>query len=126
MAANEMTSHERAADRRIDAVAWGLFFVWIGIALLTRVGWGVGLVGVGALTLGAQAWRKYVGVRVDRFSLVVGALFALIGIWNLFQVRVELVPLLFIAVGVALLTSTWRTRTSGGGTDAGAPAHPRA
>ena len=40
-----------------EAVAWGLFFVWIGVAFLTDIRWGVGFLGVGVITLGAQAAR---------------------------------------------------------------------
>jgi hypothetical protein len=101
-----LVSDEHSLDRKIDAAGWGFLFLWIGVALLARVGWGVGLVGAGVITLGAQAWRRHVGARVDRFALVVGTVFALVGIWNLLEVRLELVPVLFIAAGVYLLAST--------------------
>lgn len=120
------TSDERVLDRRIDAAAWGVLLVWAGVALLANVGWGVGLVGVGVITLGAQVWRRFLGVKVDRFSVIVGALFAIVGIWNLFELRVDVVPLLFIAAGLGLLASTWRTRRaprSGSGVDATAHRH---
>ncbi len=98
----------RALERKIDAAAWGVLFLWIGVALLAHLGWGAGLVGAGVITLGAQAWRNRVGAKVDRFAIVVGAVLALVGIWNLFEVRVDLVPLLFIAAGAYLLVSTRR------------------
>ncbi len=120
----DLASDERALDSKIDAAGWGVLFLWIGFALLAHVGWGAGLIGVGVITLGAQAWRSHVGVKVDRFALVVGAVFLLCGVWNLFALRVELVPLLFIAAGVYLLASTRRTHgTPDRHTDA--PAHPR-
>ncbi len=116
---------ERALDRKIDAAGWGVLFLWIGFALLAHVGWGVGLIGVGVITLGAQAWRRYVGVRADRFALVVGAVFTLVGVWNLFDLRVELVPVLFIAAGVYLLAST-RRKHGAPNPPSDAAAHPRA
>jgi hypothetical protein len=120
------SSNERALERKIDAAAWGILFLWVGIALLAQVSWGVGLVGAGVIALGAQVWRRYVGVKVDPFSVVVGALFAIVGVWNLFDVRVDIVPLLFIAAGIALLASTWRTRRPTGRRPAiSGPAHPR-
>jgi hypothetical protein len=122
-----MTSDEVALDKKIDTAAWGIFFIWVGIALLADVGWGVGLLGVGVIMLGAQAWRRYLGVRMELFSLVAGTLFAIVGIWNLFEVRVDIVPLLFVAVGIALIASTWRSRrVSGARPNVEAPAHPRA
>jgi len=30
---------------KLDAVGWGLFFVWIGLALLFDFGWGATLIG---------------------------------------------------------------------------------
>ncbi|MFC1694280.1 hypothetical protein ACFL1R_12320 [Candidatus Latescibacterota bacterium] len=41
--------------RKLDAAGWGLFFIWIGIALLSNVGWGIGLLGMGIITLVAPA-----------------------------------------------------------------------
>jgi hypothetical protein len=122
-----MTADERALDRKIDSTAWGVFLLWIGIAVAAHVGWGVGLIGAAAITLGAQALRKRLGVRVERFSLTLGAVFAIIGVWNLFTPRVDLVPLLFILAGIALLASTWRMpRAPGRRTSLGAASHPRA
>ncbi len=122
---------QRALDGKVDPTVWGLFFVWIGIAVLAHLGWGIGLVGVGVITLGAQAWRGYLGLRVDRFSLVVGSLFTIGGIWSLLDLRIDLVPVLCIVAGIALLVSTLAGRThdprSGkGGKRPTTPAHPPA
>lgn len=108
------TSEQRTLGRTIDSAAWGLFFVWIGIALLADVGWGIGLIGVGVITAGAQAWRKHLGLNVERFSAIVGVLFVIGGISTLLGLRVDVVPLLFVAAGLFLLASTWRARLSAG------------
>jgi len=101
----------------IDAAGWGLFFIWIGVAFLTHVGWGVGLLGVGIIALGAQAARKYFALNVDRFGLVLGTVFVAAGVLLLLDIHADtapipamLVPLLFIVVGVAILVSVWRRR----------------
>jgi len=39
--------------RKLDAIGWGIFFIWVGIALLADVGWGVGCIGVGVIILPA-------------------------------------------------------------------------
>lgn len=49
----------RRRHRTLDAVGWGLFFIWIGIAILIDVGWGIGLIGVGVLILGLWAAGAY-------------------------------------------------------------------
>lgn len=117
-------------EKKLDTGGWGLFFVWIGIAMFANVGWGVGLVGVGLVTLGAQLARKVLGVTMDSFSLAVGALFVVGGIWKILDVTVELVPILCVGAGLALLASALRAgpRAPRPGRRIGpqAPAHPPA
>ena len=92
--------------RKLDAVGWGLLFIWIGIALLANFGWGVGLLGVGILILGGQMARKAMALGLETFWGLVRALFVIGGVWELLSVRVSLIPILLIAAGVALLVST--------------------
>lgn len=120
----EVTSSAHALDRRIDATGWGLFLVWLGVALLANLGWGVGLLGAALITLGAQAWRWRRGLEADRFALVLGALLAVSGISNLLDWRIDVLPVLLILAGAALLASAWRRRRSvEGGDGAHAPRH---
>ena len=105
-----MANHTAVVDRRItveklDAIGWGLFFIWIGIALLANLGWGIGLLGVGILILGGQMARKYMALRFETFWALVGALFVIGGVWELLSVRVSLIPILCIVAGIALLVS---------------------
>jgi hypothetical protein len=95
----------RATTHKLDEFVWSFFFIWIGIALLANLGWGIGLLGVGILILGKQATRKYMALRLEMFGVVVGVLFVLCGIWELLSIRVSLIPIVFIAAGVALLAS---------------------
>ncbi len=98
-------ANTRALTKKLEAAGWGLFFIWIGIALLADVGWGVGLVGVGIIILGAQVSRRYLALKPEGFWVVVGFLFVVGGIWELFNVQLALVPILCIVAGVALLAS---------------------
>jgi hypothetical protein len=95
----EVTAH------KLDAVAWGLFFLWIGIALLANLSWGIGLLGVGVLILGMQTARKYMALPLEIFWVVVGVLFVMGGVWELLSVRVSLIPVVCIVAGIALLIS---------------------
>jgi hypothetical protein len=104
---DQKTVNARALHRRLEAVGWGLFFIWIGIALFTHVGWGVGLLGVGIITLGAQLARKYFALKGEGFWVAVGFLFVAGGAWKLFNVQLGLLPILCIVAGVALLVSTF-------------------
>lgn len=99
------------SHRQLSAIAWGLLFVWVGVALLLQVGWGYGLLGVGAIILGSQGAHVIVGdFRLDWFSTVVGLIFLLGGVWALFSIQVSLVPILCIAAGVALMLSALTSR----------------
>jgi hypothetical protein len=102
----------RIVAHKLDAAGWGLFFVWVGVALIANIGWGVGLIGVGVITLGGQLARRYFGLTVERFWVGVGLLFVVGGVWELFGVQVGLVPVLLIVAGIALLLSAMRGRAA--------------
>jgi hypothetical protein len=89
----------------------------------------VGLVGAGAIVLAMQGARSWAGLHADKLGIVAGALLVVCGIWDLFRVSVEIVPVLCIGAGVALLASSWAAKrhpTAGGGSDVHAASHPRA
>jgi hypothetical protein len=91
--------------RKLEAFGWGLFFTWMGIAFFAHVGWGAGLLGVGIITLGTQAARKYFGLKLEGFWIAVGFLFVVGGVWKLFNVQLGLLPILCVVAGVALFVS---------------------
>lgn len=92
-----------AVSRKIDAIGWGLFFVWIGVALLLDVGWGWGMLGIAGIILGEALVRKRMGLKVEGFWVVVGILFLAAGIWELADVPLPLAPFAIIAIGLAVL-----------------------
>jgi len=95
----------RRLAHKVDVACWGLFFIWVGVALLMDLSWGVGLLGVGVITLGGQAVRKYSGLTLERFWIVCGLLFLVGGLWQLYRVQISLIPILLIVAGGALLLS---------------------
>ena len=104
-------SHKRAKKRiakQLDAVGWGLFFIWVGMSLLMDLSWGVGLIGVSAIVLLGQAARRSFGLRLEPFWVVVGVLFLLGGVWELNSIDVDLLPIVLILVGGALIFSMFR------------------
>lgn len=107
-----MTNHavatmggRRVTLQKLDGLAWGLFFIWIGIALLANLGWGIALLGTGILILAAQMARKVMAQGFETFWVLVGTFFAFCGVWILLDIRVSLIPIFCIAVGLALLAS---------------------
>ncbi len=95
----------RVAAQKLEGIAWGLFFIWIGIAFLLHLDWGVGLLGVGVLMVAKQLARKYMALPVEMFWIIVGVLFILCGIWGMLNVTVSLIPIVCIVAGVALAIS---------------------
>jgi hypothetical protein len=109
---NEWTTKDaRALEKTIETGTWGFLFIWFGIALVAHVGWGAGLVGVGLLTVAAQLARRWLGLTLDRSSVVIGSLFIVGGAWQLLEIRFALVPLLCIVAGIALVASAVRRAT---------------
>jgi hypothetical protein len=92
-----------ARARQLDAIAWALFLIWIGIAVLAKIGWGWSLLGISGIMLAAQAtlWRKK--EKVDRFSVACGLVFLVGGAWELFGLTWPLAPVLLILLGVGVL-----------------------
>jgi hypothetical protein len=101
-----MDHHHRA--RKVDAIGWALFFIWVGIAWIANVGFGVGLLGVAAIILGMQAIRRLLGINVEFFWIAVGIGFGIGGLWEYLDVQTPLAPIVLIIAGIALLVSvTW-------------------
>jgi hypothetical protein len=104
----EQTTKPEAADRsnsaeRLDAVGWGLFFIWIGAALLFEFSWGTTLVGIGIITLAGQLARFSSRLKLEGFWIVVGVAFLLGGIWQLVDAEMSLGPILLILAGLTVL-----------------------
>ena len=102
----EIRAERRAIDKKLEAIGWGVFFIWIGIVFLA---------GIGIITLGTQVARVAFGLRFEGFWLVVGSCFLLGGMWQLVQVQLPLLPILLILAGLALILAafrpeSWRSR----------------
>jgi hypothetical protein len=92
---------ERA--RQIDSVAWALFFIWVGVAMLAPIPWGWFLVGVAVLILAVQLVRWQMGMTIESFWVACGAVCLAGGLWNVLELPWPLAPILLILLGVALL-----------------------
>ena len=95
-------------DKRIEDIGWGLLLIITGAAFLMP-GWGVPwatwLVGVGVVMLGLNAARYMNGIRVRRFTIILGVLALVAGVGNFAGVDLE-VPLfaaLLILSGASII-----------------------
>ncbi len=100
----------RGLERKLEAIGWGLFFVWVGVAIIADVGWGAGLIGVGLITLLGQAVRKYFGVKTGTFWILLGSFFVLGGLWVLLAIHLSFVPVLCVIAGLVLVVSALASR----------------
>ncbi len=106
----ERRAQKSDLDRKLDGLGWGLFFIWIGTVMLMDLGAGVALLGIGVITLGVQATRKFWDLKIESFWVVMGLVFFLSGIWSLFESKLPLVPILLIVVGLVVLVMTFRRK----------------
>lgn len=89
--------------QRIDAVLWGLFFIWIGVILLAHLPKGVGSLGIGAIVLGGTLARRIFRASVSAFWIIIGTVFVLAGIGELMALNLPLLPGALIVCGVLML-----------------------
>ena len=114
---NRNSEADRASMARIEATGWGLFFLWVGVALVASVGWGIALLGTGVISLAVQSARRLSGLSVCRWSVGFGACLTLAGLVQWLDVPLGeaplpawVVPAAFAAIGIAILVSTWARR----------------
>lgn len=103
--------------RMLDTVGWGVFFIWVGMAFLANASWGVTLLGIGIILLGAQLARSYFSLTLNRFGLTLGILLAAAGVFRLLDIQLDktpipawALPILLIVLGMAILASLWLHR----------------
>jgi len=100
----------RSLNRRYETVAWGAFFILLGLTTLFRgLPDGVGAVGIGIIMLGLNLARYLSKIPTSALTITLGVLALVLGgvdalrvLFNL-QVEVPLFPLLLIAIGILLL-----------------------
>ena len=95
--------------QRIGRISWALLFIWVGFAFLFEFDTSIGLLGIGLIMLGGQGARLYHGLRIEWFWVLIGLLFVAVGIWELVETDLSLLPILLIVTGfVLLLSSMWK------------------
>jgi hypothetical protein len=107
---NQKTIDQTDLTHKLSAVGWALFFIWIGISFLVNLGLGLGLLGVGIITLGMQLIRKSYNLKLEGFWVVIGLLFMLGGLGNILRVNISIVPIVLILGGIALLYSIIKSK----------------
>ena len=106
-------------DKRYQAIAWGTLFILIGsLNLIPGDQTNLALLGSGAILLGLNLARSRSSIRMNGFTIVLGAVafltggLALIGSRLGLHYEIELLPVVLIAVGVYWLWPSRRTDES--------------
>jgi hypothetical protein len=61
------SADESERSRQVDSVAWAVFFILIGAAMLAQIPWAWFLVALGVLVIGTQIVRWQLGLTVEAF-----------------------------------------------------------
>lgn len=93
-------------NERLEQIAWALFLILLGVLSLAPDrfipdgSWGIG---VGLIMLGLNAARYYFGIALSSFTLIVGSLFFLSGIGDLFGFDFPFFPIILIGAGLYMI-----------------------
>ena len=100
----------RTMNKRYETVAWGAFFILLGLtSLIPGLPSGMGTLGIGIILLGLNLARYLSRIPTSGFTIVIGILALLLGAADVLrellrlQVDLPLFPLLLILIGVIWL-----------------------
>ena len=99
--------------KKLDAIWWSLFFIWMGVIMITSAETAVAFLGIGIIMLGVQGARRYFQLKVEKFWTIVGILFLGGGLWDLFDLNAPFGAIVLIIVGLVILISTLRKEDPG-------------
>ena len=105
---SERTVAARKEDlrKRLDAVAWGLLLIMIGVIWLLperRLPQHAWLIGVGVILLGLNVVRRLSGIKVSGFTVVLGVLAVALGISDYYGLQPPVIPIALVVIGAAIL-----------------------
>jgi hypothetical protein len=97
--------------RKVDAVGWGVFFVWIGAVLQQDISAGWTLTVIGLIMMGVQIARIGFGLKLEGFWILVAGCFLVGGVGQMVKAQIHFVPFFLIVAGiVVILTTLWPAR----------------
>lgn len=102
-----------ALDRRLEAIAWGLFLIMTGAIWLVpeqQIPQGTWLIGTGVLLLALNGIRNLKGVAVSGVTTFLGAVALAAGLSGLFGVRLPLLAICLIVIGATIILKPLLTR----------------
>ena len=107
------TVEKQTLNKRLESIAWGLFFVMIGgLGLVPnqQVPGGAWLIGAGVIMLGLNAARAFYGIRMSGFTNFLGIVAILAGASALFGVQFPFFPVLLILIGAHIILGPYERK----------------
>ncbi len=103
-----MDEHDRkkSLNQRLESVCWALFLIMIGCLWLVPEGtvpnsaW---ILGAGAIMIGLSLVRGGVGIKPSGFTVIVGILVVALGLSDIYDIEVPVIPILVIVAGVSVI-----------------------
>jgi hypothetical protein len=95
----------RRLGKRLEEVAWALFLIMTGALWLAPDAWvpeGTWLAGLGLILLGLNAARRFNGLKIEGFGIVVGVAALAAGIGRIVGREIPFVPIFLILLGTAM------------------------
>jgi D-alanyl-lipoteichoic acid acyltransferase DltB (MBOAT superfamily) len=104
----ENMNNNITSNRLLNGVAWGAFFVVIGIGWLASVAYTVDVgayiaVGVGAILVILNVVRSGMNVTISKFSLFIGLLAIALGGAGIIGYSLPLVPTVIVLIGLFVI-----------------------
>jgi hypothetical protein len=94
---------KRDLIKKLDAVGWSLFLIWMGIVLLMKLKTPTVITGIGLIILIKQGARKLYGIQIEGFWAVVGLICIGGGVWDLTDMNAPFGAVVLIGVGAITL-----------------------
>jgi D-alanyl-lipoteichoic acid acyltransferase DltB (MBOAT superfamily) len=95
-------------NKLINGIAWGAFFVVIGIGWLASIAYTLDVgayiaVGVGAILVAINLARLSMGVSLSKFSLFIGLIALALGVTGIIGYSLPLIPTVIVLVGLFIV-----------------------
>jgi hypothetical protein len=86
-------------EQKLDSIGWGLFFIWIGVALFLGFQLQTSLVGIGVIILGMQIVRKYFKFKFEMFYVIAGICLIIFNLLKISDINIPIIPIALIVIG---------------------------
>ena len=92
----------------LTSLAWGVFFVWIGLSWIASEYYGVSMeayvaLGVGLILIGLNVARTWFGMRLSKFSLFIGIIALIFGGTALMGYALPLWQTILVLIGLFII-----------------------